>query len=74
MEFPLLTLPVLAAKLGVVESRIRRLCADGSIPYGLVGDRRVFRVDDIDQIRAVCVERGMLTRSEPAQLDVQSVR
>lgn len=59
-----LTLGPMALRLGVLEGQLRRMCKRNEIPHKVFNGSRVFHLDDLDAIRAVCVARGYL-RAEP---------
>lgn len=60
-----LTVGELAAKTGIQECHIRKLCDRKLIPFGTLGRYRAFQVKDIPKIREAAVRAGFL-KPDPA--------
>lgn len=57
-----LSIGTVAVRIGVPESRLRRLCnrAPEKVPHARVGTVRAFREEDLGAIRQACVEAGLV--------------
>jgi excisionase family DNA binding protein len=52
--------------IGVGETRIRRLCNAGKIPFERVGTLRLFRPEDVPVIRSLCEREGYIKATTEA--------